>query len=78
MSGLDSLHGPVALSPFDPLTALGLGILGDRFYPDLLDAAPDDHSRPLQLLARSLGFTDPLTGQERTFTSRLQLQERPR
>lgn len=60
------------------LAALGLGILGDRFYPDLLDAAPDDHSRPLQLLARSIGFTDPLTGQERTFTSRLQLQERPR
>ncbi len=27
LSGLDSLHGPVALSPFDPLTALGLGIL---------------------------------------------------
>ncbi len=27
LSGLDSLTGPVALAPFDPLTALGLGIL---------------------------------------------------
>lgn len=59
------------------LAALGLGILGDPFYPDLLDAAPDDHTRPLQLLARTIGFQDPLTGQERNFTSQLELQERP-
>lgn len=60
------------------LAALGLGILGDPFYPVLQDVAPDDHSRPLQLLARSIGFTDPLSGQEREFTSGLELQERPR
>ena len=28
--------------------------------------------------ARSIGFTDPLSGQEREFTSGLELQERPR
>ena len=60
------------------LAALGLGILGDPFYPVLQDAAPDDHARPLQLLARSIGFTDPLTGRDREFTSELELQERPR
>lgn len=59
------------------LAALGLGILGDPFYPVLLDAAPDDYEKPLQLLARSIGFTDPLTGREREFTSQLQLQEAP-
>lgn len=60
------------------LAALGLGIAFDPFYPDLLDAAPDDFSRPLQLLSRSLRFTDPLTGREREFVSPAQLQERPR
>lgn len=59
------------------LAALGLGILNDPFYPDLLDAAPDDYERPLQLLAHTIGFTDPLTGQERRFSSRLRLRERP-
>jgi tRNA pseudouridine32 synthase / 23S rRNA pseudouridine746 synthase len=60
------------------LAALGLGILNDSFYPVLQDAAPDDYDRPLQLLAQTIGFTDPLTGQERRFSSQLQLQERPR
>ncbi len=48
------------------LAALGAGILGDRRYPpDLLPDAPDDHSLPLQLLARELEFTDPLSGGKR-------------
>ncbi|MFC7401911.1 pseudouridine synthase [Citricoccus sp. GCM10030269] len=59
------------------LAALGLGILNDPFYPELLDAAPDDYDRPLQLLAHTIGFTDPLTGQPRQFSSRLRLRERP-
>jgi tRNA pseudouridine32 synthase / 23S rRNA pseudouridine746 synthase len=59
------------------LAALGLGILNDPFYPELLDAAPDDYDRPLQLLAHTIGFTDPLTGDERRFSSRLRLRERP-
>lgn len=35
------------------MAMLGLGILHDRFYPDLWDDAPDDFEAPLQLLARS-------------------------
>ena len=60
------------------LASLGLGIAFDPFYPELLDAAPDDLARPLQLLSRSLSFTDPVTGVPRTFASPAQLQERPR
>lgn len=55
------------------LCALGLPIANDQIYPELkpapaIDEAPD-FSRPLQLLARSLRFTDPITGQERCFES---------
>ena len=60
------------------LAGIGLGILGDRFYPDLLDEAPDDPDRPLQLLARELRFVDPLSGRPREFTTGLRLREAPR
>jgi tRNA pseudouridine32 synthase/23S rRNA pseudouridine746 synthase len=60
------------------LAALGAGILHDRFYPDLQPETPDDFTRPLQLLARELRFTDPLSGVERAFTTRRHLQEAPR
>ncbi|WP_447653083.1 pseudouridine synthase [Microbacterium sufflavum] len=59
------------------LAALGLGILHDGFYPELLPEQPDDFSRPLQLLARELRFLDPLTGEERVFTTRRSLQDAP-
>ncbi|OMH32250.1 pseudouridine synthase [Tersicoccus sp. Bi-70] len=52
------------------MASLGLGILGDRYYPVLQDEAPDDHERPLRLLARSIAFTDPITGRDVTWTSR--------
>lgn len=55
------------------LAALGHAIVHDRFYPDLLDHAPDDYSKPLQLLASGVAFTDPLTGQPREFTSQRNL-----
>jgi len=59
------------------LNALGLPIVGDRIYPRLWPHppadAPPDFSRPLQLLAREIGFTDPVTGQARRFVSRRQL-----
>ena len=55
------------------LAGLGAPILNDPLYPNLSDA-PEDHARPLQLLARSLSFEDPLDGQARAFTSRLALQ----
>lgn len=59
------------------MAALGLGILNDPFYPVLLDKAPDDFTRPLQLLAHSISFTDPLSGAPVTFTSQRTLDEFP-
>lgn len=55
------------------LAALGAGILGDRLYPVLQPEAPDDYTRPLQLLARALEFIDPLTGARRRFESERKL-----
>ncbi len=57
---------------------LGLPIVNDSFYPELTvpeagDDAGADHSRPLQLLARTLAFTDPVTGQARYFESAFRL-----
>jgi len=49
--------------------ALGMPIVGDRMYPTLLPADTDDHARPLQLLARSIAFVDPISGQPRCFDS---------
>ncbi|MCY1400260.1 Ribosomal large subunit pseudouridine synthase A [compost metagenome] len=54
------------------MTALGASICNDPFYPDVTHAE-DDYSKPLKLLAQSLRFKDPLTGQERYFESRLTL-----
>ena len=51
-------------------TQLGIPLAGDPLYPDVLDVDIDDFSRPLALLSRSLGFTDPVDGSARTFTSR--------
>ena len=59
------------------LAALGLGILNDPFYPVLHPEHPDDFDHPLQLLARELRFTDPLSGDERVFRTRRSLQEAP-
>ncbi len=49
--------------------ALGLPILNDRIYPTLLPENTDDYAKPLQLLAKSISFPDPVTGQPRSFTS---------
>lgn len=57
------------------MASAGIGILNDRFYPTLLPEAEDDHSKPLQLLARSIEFRDPLAGEPVQFSSRLQLDE---
>ncbi|MBT2533882.1 RluA family pseudouridine synthase [Arthrobacter sp. ISL-48] len=57
------------------MASLGLGIVNDAFYPDLLDKAPDDYARPLQLLARGIRFVDPVSGRPVEYRSRLQLSE---
>jgi tRNA pseudouridine32 synthase/23S rRNA pseudouridine746 synthase len=51
------------------MAALGLPICNDSLYPDVLDVASDDFSRPLQLLAYSLEFKDPLDARQREFVS---------
>lgn len=55
------------------LAALGAPIINDPLYPELLPQGPDDYTRPLKLLARSLEFIDPLTGKPRRFESQLAL-----
>ena len=55
------------------MAALGVPILNDRLYPDLAEERVDDHGRPLKLLARSLEFEDPTTGETRVFVSGLVL-----
>ncbi|MGE8408880.1 MAG: pseudouridine synthase [Pseudomonas sp.] len=54
------------------MAALGAPICNDPFYPSVV-ADQDDYARPLKLLARSLRFKDPCTGEERYFESRLTL-----
>ncbi|MFF7968736.1 pseudouridine synthase [Streptomyces sp. NPDC007903] len=57
------------------LNTLGVPILGDPLYPEVTPAtAPGDFRRPLQLLARGLEFTDPLTGARHSFVSGRTLQ----
>ena len=56
------------------MAALGAGICNDPFYPEVLNDALDDYANPLKLLAQSLRFADPLTGQERYFESRIHLE----
>ncbi|MEV8587357.1 RluA family pseudouridine synthase [Streptomyces sp. NPDC051180] len=55
------------------MNALGLPILHDPVYPVVREDGPEDFGRPLQLLARTLEFTDPFTGVEMRFESRLAL-----
>jgi tRNA pseudouridine32 synthase/23S rRNA pseudouridine746 synthase len=51
------------------MNSLGLPIRNDNFYPRLLDTDPYDYSTPLQLIARSVEFDDPFSGERRRFTS---------
>ncbi|MFF1509444.1 RluA family pseudouridine synthase [Streptomyces sp. NPDC058326] len=55
------------------MNALGLPLLHDPVYPVVREDGPEDFSRPLQLLARTLEFSDPLTGRAMRFESRLAL-----
>ena len=58
--------------------ALAIPIVNDPMYPTFLPEpardAPEDFSKPLQLLARTVEFTDPITGAARAFTSGRQLE----
>jgi tRNA pseudouridine32 synthase/23S rRNA pseudouridine746 synthase len=52
---------------------LGIPIINDRLYPTAQTIGPDDFSLPLKLLARSLSFIDPISGDDRVFESRQNL-----
>ncbi|MET8227060.1 RluA family pseudouridine synthase [Streptomyces sp. NPDC005301] len=52
------------------MSSSGVPILGDPLYPVVTGPVPaGDFRRPLQLLARALEFTDPVTGHDHRFTS---------
>ncbi len=51
------------------LSLIGSQILHDRYYPDLQPKQPDDFAHPLQLLAKELHFTDPISGEPMSFYS---------
>lgn len=81
---LIALRGALALYRLHPhtgrkhqlrvhLASLGIPIVNDAFYPVALPCKQDDMSQPLQLLARSIEFADPLTGELRRFESRREL-----
>ena len=83
-------NGPWARYRLQPVTGrrhqirvhmhgLGLPIAGDQFYPHVrrMPGEAEDYADPLRLLAQALGFTDPVTGQERHFESRRTLDWPP-
>lgn len=49
--------------------SLGMPILHDNYYPELKPKQAADFTKPLQLLAQRLCFTDPLSHIEREFYS---------
>jgi tRNA pseudouridine32 synthase/23S rRNA pseudouridine746 synthase len=53
------------------LALRGAPIVGDDLYPRVREVGPDDPA--LSLLARTLAFTDPVTGRARRFRSRREL-----
>ncbi|MFI5632682.1 pseudouridine synthase [Streptomyces sp. NPDC051664] len=60
------------------MNGLGLPLVDDPVYPVIEpEGAADDWTRPLQLLARVLEFTDPVTGGPRRFESGLRLSAWP-
>jgi tRNA pseudouridine32 synthase/23S rRNA pseudouridine746 synthase len=51
------------------MNALGAPIYHDPLYPAVVAIDDGDFSQPLQLLAKALAFTDPVTGRAFTFES---------
>ena len=56
------------------MASIGLPIDNDPLYPNVIGVAPDDFSQPMQLLAHSLEFGDPVRGHVREFVSRRTLE----
>lgn len=51
------------------MNALNMPIVNDAFYPVAHAFDAVDYSKPLQLLAKSIAFIDPITGEPRKFES---------
>ncbi len=66
------------------MMAMDMPILNDRIYPVHMPEAvtesmlEEEYRQPLQLLARSIVFTDPVTGKEMMFSSERELSEKSR
>ncbi|KLN53705.1 pseudouridine synthase [Variovorax paradoxus] len=86
---VEQMAGSHALLRLSPVTgrkhqlrvhcmALGMPIVNDPFYPVLLPPDSDDFDKPLQLLAKSVAFQDPVSGELRSFTSPRSLALPPR
>jgi tRNA pseudouridine32 synthase/23S rRNA pseudouridine746 synthase len=56
------------------MAGLGLPIDNDTLYPHVIAVEPSDFSRPLQLIAGTLEFTDPISGVQLRFESGCALQ----
>jgi tRNA pseudouridine32 synthase/23S rRNA pseudouridine746 synthase len=56
------------------MAALGLPMLGDGIYPMLTPEGSADYNHPLQLLAKTIAFTDPVSGEARQFESAKKLK----
>lgn len=55
------------------MLSLGMPIMHDNYYPELKPKRAPQPDKPLQLLAKSLSFIDPVTGSEHCFNSRFEL-----
>ncbi|MBX9868756.1 MAG: pseudouridine synthase [Burkholderiaceae bacterium] len=55
------------------MASLGAPIVNDTFYPLPHAWNTDDYTKPLQLLAKSIAFCDPISGALREFHSRKKL-----
>ncbi|MFW7414438.1 pseudouridine synthase [Demequina sp. SO4-18] len=52
---------------------LGVPIVGDTLYPHVQEVEAGDFTRPLQLIARRLRFTDPIDGSRCDYSSKRRL-----
>lgn len=56
------------------MMSLGIPILHDPFYPKIEPCKGEDYRYPLQLLAKSIEFTDPLSNEIRSYSSKQSLK----
>ncbi|MDD5287392.1 MAG: pseudouridine synthase, partial [Desulfuromonadaceae bacterium] len=55
------------------MSGLGFGIQNDRYYPELQPESDDNLGAPLQLVAKSVRFRDPISNEMREYVSEREL-----